>query len=177
MKRKILTIIAALAISTIPSEVVIADEICDTWLSEEYQQYCIDIGTEYGICPELLVAIIETESSGKAKATNGNCRGLMQVNLPYHKERMQRLGVTDLYDARQNILCGTDYLFELFQECEDVSWVLMTYNGSAKATSLYENGKMTKYSELILQRSFDLERLHEEQNKIETESQIECYEQ
>ena len=59
------------------------------------------------------MAIVEAESSGKADARNGGCIGLMQVYEKYHKDRMKRLGVTDLYDPYSNILVGTDILMEL----------------------------------------------------------------
>ena len=39
-----------------------------TYLSEEIQESCVKYGEEYGICPELLVAIIERESSGRPDA-------------------------------------------------------------------------------------------------------------
>ena len=35
----------------------------DTDLPEEYQQYCEEIGQSYGICPELLEAIIDNLST------------------------------------------------------------------------------------------------------------------
>ena len=35
----------------------------DTYLSEEIQDACVEIGTDYGICPELLMAMIEKELS------------------------------------------------------------------------------------------------------------------
>ena len=66
----------------------------DTWLSPEIQGYCEEIGEEYSICPELLEALIETESSGNPQATCGNCRGLMQVNPDIHKDRMKRFFVS-----------------------------------------------------------------------------------
>jgi len=37
----------------------------DTWITEEAQGACVKYGEEYGICPELLMAIIERESSGE----------------------------------------------------------------------------------------------------------------
>ena len=75
----------------------------DTFIPQEYVAYCEEIGREYGICPELLEAIMESESSGNPQAGNGNCKGLMQVNTQYHKGRMAKLGVDDIYDAKGNI--------------------------------------------------------------------------
>ena len=42
----------------------------DTWIAKEYQKYCETIGQQYNICPELLMAMIEQESSGEAKVIN-----------------------------------------------------------------------------------------------------------
>lgn len=110
------------------------------------------------------MAIIEHESSGQADATNGGCKGLMQINEKYHTERMKRLGVTDIYEPYGNILVGCDYLAELFEEYEDMSVVLMKYNGTPDALArTYEN--CTEYAKNIMSRTMELERLHEEKEK------------
>lgn len=132
----------------------------DTFISEEYQTYCEEIGNQYGICPELLEAIMESESSGNATAENGSCKGLMQINMKYHKERMKKLGVTDIYDGRENILLAADYLVELFEEYGDIGTVLMVYNGSSDAIERGAQGDYTEYATKIMKRSEQLERLH-----------------
>ena len=133
----------------------------DTYIEKEYQEYCVEIGESYGICPELLMAMIESESSGIPDAANGSCKGLMQVSERWHKDRMERLGVTDIYDPYGNILAATDYLRELFEKYEDVGMVLMVYNGDSRATD-YAEGKceLSGYATKILDRSAELERLH-----------------
>ena len=135
-------------------------ESADTFLPAEYVAYCEEIGGQYGICPELLEAIMESESSGNHKAQNGNCKGLMQINVTYHKNRMSKLGVTDIYDARGNILTAADYLAELFLEYGDVGTALMVYNGSKGAVSRGKEGNYTEYASKIVRRSEQLERLH-----------------
>lgn len=132
----------------------------DTFVPAEYVTYCEEIGKQYGICPELLEAIMESESSGNSNAQNGNCKGLMQINVTYHQQRMQKLGVTDIYDARGNILVAADYLTELFREHEDIGTVLMVYNGSGDAIERGERGDHTEYAQKIIKRSEQLERLH-----------------
>ena len=133
----------------------------DTFISQEYVAYCEEIGRQYGICPELLEAIMESESSGNPRARNGNCKGLMQINEVYHKKRMQKLGVTDIYHERSNILLAADYLVELFAEHGDLGTALMVYNGSKNALSRGEQADYTKYAETIMKRSEQLERLHQ----------------
>lgn len=129
----------------------------ETIISETAYEACTEYGEKYGICPELLMAIIERESDGNPRAKNGNCKGLMQVSVRWHKDRMKNLGVTDIYDERGNILVGTDYLAELFKKHKEVSLVLMVYNGDSQAL---EEGYISDYATEILKRSAELERLH-----------------
>lgn len=134
----------------------------DTYISEEIQEVCVKYGEEYGICPELLMAVIEKESSGRPKVVSSmGCVGLMQINPKYHTERMERLGVTDLTDIDSNVHMGTDYLVELFKEHGDIYLVLMCYNmGEHRAKKLYEAGEYSDYAVSIAQRSAELEMLH-----------------
>lgn len=133
----------------------------DTYLSEEIQEACVKYGEEYGICSELLMAIIEHESSGRPNAQNGDCKGLMQVNEIVHADRMEQLGVTDIYSVDGNVHLGTDYLMELFEEHGDIHLVLMSYNmGPSRAKELYEQGKYGKYALSVSARAEQLERLH-----------------
>lgn len=132
----------------------------DTYIDIDLIEYCNEVGEEYGVCPELLEAIIETESSGRADAVNGSCKGLMQVNESSHKDRMKRLGISNIYDKRGNIIVATDYLLELFEKYEDVGTVLMVYNGTSNAVKRGEQGDYTQYAQKIMQRSRELERLH-----------------
>ena len=62
-----------------------------TYISEDAQEACVKYGEEYGICPELLMAMIELESSGRPDAESGGCKGLMQISDRWHKDRMERL--------------------------------------------------------------------------------------
>ena len=136
-------------------------DIKETYISEEIQTACIEIGYIYNICPEFLMAIIETESSGNPNAENGTCKGLMQISERWHQDRMRRLGVTNIYDVYGNILLGADYISELQERYEDIGLILMIYNGDSKAND-YKNGTVpiSKYAEKILNRAADLERLH-----------------
>lgn len=133
----------------------------DTYLSDRIISACEVIGNEYAICPELLEAIIEKESSGSQYASNGGCMGLMQISEKWHKDRMQRLGVTDIFDVEGNILVGTDYLAELFEEYEDPGMVLMVYNGDSRAESFGKGeAGLSSYASWILNRAAELEELH-----------------
>ena len=128
----------------------------ETYLSEEIQNYCIYYGEKYGINPYLIEAMIETESGGNKDATNeeSGCKGLMQIDERWHQERMEKLGVTDLYDIGSNILVGTDYISELIGRCNnDYGRALMIYHGEKNALTKEE---YSNYATKILNRSNEL---------------------
>ena len=160
MKNKITLAAIAFAITFLITFLSANGFEADTYIAEEYQAYCEEIGEMYCVCPELLMAMIETESSGNPDATNGTCKGLMQVSGKWHKDRMKRLGVKDIYDPYGNILVATDYLIELAEKYEDVGLVLDVYNGNSKAMRNAENGILSDYATKILYRAEMLERIH-----------------
>lgn len=126
----------------------------------EINEYIVDICEQHTICPELVQAMIETESNYDIDAENGDCKGLMQVSQKWHKDRMDKLDVTDIMRPYSNILVGVDYLAELSEKYE-VGLALMIYNGGYKyAMSIYEKGELSSYAEKILERSAELEKKH-----------------
>ena len=159
-----LMILAVAITAFMATPIATSAESQETYISEEIQAYCVEVGEEYGVCAELLMAIIESESSGRPTAVNGDCKGLMQVSQKWHYDRMERLGVSDLYDPYGNILVATDYLVELFEKHGDLPLVLMIYNGDSKAYEHYENGTLSAYAEKIMNRSYELEEVHGKHN-------------
>ncbi len=142
-----------------PLKVYACDE---TYISDSSYKACIEYGEEYNICPELLMAIIEKESGGQADAENGSCKGLMQINVDCHTERMEKLGCIDIFDEKQNIHVAADYLAELSMKYEDVCLVLMCYNmGESGASELFDRGiYSSEYAVKICERAEELERQH-----------------
>lgn len=135
----------------------------DTYISDEIQMLCVLIGNETGYCPEFLMSIIEAESSGRQYAENGPCKGLMQINTDWLEiaEYMAQHGYTDIYDYETNIRLGC---FVLDQKREiygdDIYAVLMAYNGSSNVSERVENGDYTDYAVGVVDRTWELERLH-----------------
>ena len=127
---------------------------------EEWRDYIEIVAADYNICPELVEAVIERESSWRPDAVNGPCIGLMQINPAHHAERMERLGVEDLLDPYDNILAGTDFLAELFQKFEDTYGVLMFYNAGYAGLREWIAGKYSDYAVEVAARSAELEREH-----------------
>lgn len=99
----------------------------------------------YGLNPDIVKAIIEEESGWceSAEGDNGNSIGLMQIQERWHKERMKRLGVTNLYDSEQNVTVGCDILSELLNKYGNYKDALSVYNSG----NIYD-GK--QYAERIL---------------------------
>lgn len=161
-RKNIITVLLAMLMiaQCIRSPTTTEAGVKDTYISKTAYDACMKYGKECGICPELIMSIIETESHGDPKAKNGSCKRLMQVSERWHKDRMKKLGVKSLYDERRNIHVGTDYLAELFDKYSDVATVLMIYHGEKNAISKSKSGKISHYAKTILERSAQLEKIH-----------------
>lgn len=131
---------------------IIDDEIP---LTEDEQRTIQDICNEYNVCYELVLALIERESAyhRDAVSASGTCHGLMQINPAFHD-------CEGLYEVESNVRAGVKYLARLFNEHEDTGLVLDIYRGDKKAFERYENGQMSGYAKIILERSEELERRH-----------------
>lgn len=128
--------------------------------AEVTQNEIAEIAESYSLCPELVEALIFHESRGiEDVVSKAGCIGLMQVNPKWHKDRMERLNVTDLKDGKSNVLVGCDYLAELFDTYEDVQMVLDAYNGNLRPESWYES-HTSYYAKVILDKSAELEAEH-----------------
>lgn len=161
MKKKIIAFAAAVLIACCLFSGKTTDASTgETWIGADEIAICEEVGAEFSICPEFLEAIIEAESSGQQYARNGECVGLMQVNKRLHAGRAKKLGVSNIYDKRGNVRVGADLLLELFEKYEDPGLVLMKYNGFSKAEEYAARGEYTKYATKILNRSYELERVH-----------------
>lgn len=99
----------------------------------------------YRLDPNLVLAVIETESSFDPKALSPkNAQGLMQL-IP---KTAARFGVTDVWDPRQNLKGGMAYLRWLLDYFGgDVRLALAGYNAGEKAVKRY--GGIPPYPETI----------------------------
>lgn len=74
---------------------------------------------ESGIDYELALAVVWKETTFRnIVGDGGNSFGYMQVQPRWHRDRMERLGVTDLMDPFGNFRVGCDYLAELLEKYE-----------------------------------------------------------
>ena len=106
--------------------------------------YIVDSSRRYAIDPLLIYSQMHQESSFKLRATsNKGASGLMQL-MPGTARRM---GVTNIYDAKQNIEGGVKYmrlLLDMFGQ--DVNLALAGYNAGEGAVMKYGN-QIPPYSE------------------------------
>ena len=113
----------------------------DVPLDDELQFFIINVCSEHHIDPAVVMAVIDTESDFNADAIgdNGASFGLMQIQERWHRERMDKLGVTNLLDPYQNVVVGIDYLVELLESYDgDMTKALIAYNaGQLGAYNLY----------------------------------------
>lgn len=156
MQRKIILLLLAL-ITAVGSGMTAHANPID--VPPEVVEISEELGAQYDICPELIQAICFKESSFQSDAENGGCVGIMQVAPKWHRDRMCRLGAADLFDVKQNMLVGVDYLSELIEQYEDVSVALMLYNGDSTAENVLSGIKeISDYADEILAISEELER-------------------
>lgn len=129
-------------------------------LPEEIQEYTYEVCRRYEIPVEIVFAMMKRESKFDSKAVgdNGKSFGYMQIMKKWHEERMERLGVDDLMNPKENILVAVDYLSDLYKRYGDMTCALMAYNcGPSTAKKLWDSGvKSTKYSEEVLRYSEDI---------------------
>lgn len=116
-------------------------------LDHDLQAYIIRTCYEYGMDPALIMALIQKESAFDASAIGGggDSAGLMQVQEKWHRERMERLGATDLLDPYQNTLVGIDYLAELLDKYS-VADALTAYNSGSPGESAYAEAVLENYA-------------------------------
>lgn len=131
----------------VPQEII---DACEKW------------GAAYGISPELMEADAYVESRYQSNAVNaaGTCHGCWQIYEYYHRDRMNKLGVTSLHDVDQCAHVMADYFSELCEEYEDASLALMVYHGEKDAEWKYEQGIMSNYAQEVLDKAYSLEEYH-----------------
>lgn len=155
----IAAIIAVIAVSSnkteasaVTAKVTLYDVPIDIDLLDHIQGLCAD----YEIPVEIVLAVIEKESSYNEKAVSAvGAKGLMQIIPEYHQDRMKRLKCSDLFDPMQNVTVGMDFLAELLEKNNgNIHKALTAYNyGQNGANKLFfSKGKeSSNYSRKVLE--------------------------
>ncbi len=102
--------------------------------TDAYSSIIAAASTAYGLDEDLIRAVIQAESSFNTNAvSSAGAEGLMQL-MP---GTAASLGVTDSFDARQNIFAGTQYLSKQIERFGDIRLALAAYNtGPSRVASL-----------------------------------------
>lgn len=132
------------------------------YFPEKMQVYTYCVCKQYGVRYDLVVALIEKESGYKFDEVgdDGHSIGYMQIYEEWHKDRMERLNVTDLRNPYQNVLVGIDYLSELIERYGTVQDALAAYNYGEQGAkrNLWKKGiYVYEYNQTIMNRMKEIE--------------------
>jgi soluble lytic murein transglycosylase-like protein len=103
---------------------------------QRYSPMIADAARTHGVDPRLVAAVVRRESAWNPNAVSHvGAGGLMQL-MP---ATARFLGVTDVFDARQNIFGGTRYLRTLLDTFDgDLDLTLAAYNAGPGAVQKYK---------------------------------------
>lgn len=131
----------------------------DTIIDDDIVEIICDEAENAGVSSNLMVALCETESGGNPNATGySGDTGLFQIIPEYHRDRMYKLGVNNLYDPQQNTRVAADILKDLSEECNgDPYATLMFYNEGYNGKHKAQNGYYSSYAKRVVNRYLELE--------------------
>ena len=118
-------------------------------LDQELQLHIISEAEAHNIDPAIILAMAFRETTYRTDAIGdgGNSYGLLQIQPKWHRERMQRLGCTNLLDPYQNVIVGIDYLAENLNRYGSIEAALTAYNRG------HYSGTVTSYAKDILSKA------------------------
>ena len=103
-------------------------------ITEDMDAIFQEAAAKYQVPVKLLQAVAKAESNFKPRAvSHAGAVGVMQLMPGTAKS----LGVSDPYDARQNIMGGAKYLKENLDRFQDVSLALAAYNAGPNRVTEY----------------------------------------
>lgn len=104
-----------------------------------------DATSEAGIPYELALAVISRETGYRnVIGDDGASTGYMQVQERWHRDRMDKLGVTDLSDPVSNFRVGCDFLGELLNKYPTEE-ALTAYNRGTPGKSEYASNVLKEW--------------------------------
>ena len=125
-------------------------------LPKDLQDYMFELCEEYNVPPALIIAMMERESRFNPNAlSRTNDYGYMQINKGNFEWLKNTLGISNLLDPKENILCGVYIISShLKKNNNNINNALMCYNcGAGGAARLWKQGTYsTAYSRAIIER-------------------------
>ena len=125
-------------------------------LNVELQQYAYEQCKSQGIPFDIFMGLMWKESKYDINAVSkdGRDKGICQIRESCHKEELERLGITDIMDPKQNIKAAVHILAPYVRQYEKESMhlALMCYNqGKGGAKTFWHRGiYSTNYSRDIV---------------------------
>jgi Rod binding domain-containing protein len=118
----------------IPSKTSINTQFLQSSISQ-WQTYINEASQKFGVDTNLIAAVIAQESAGNPSAVSPKgAKGLMQLMDSTASE----VGVSQVFQPRQNILGGTKYLKQLLDKYNgDETLALASYNAGPAAVDKY----------------------------------------
>jgi soluble lytic murein transglycosylase-like protein len=120
-----------------------------------------EAAAEYGLDPDLVRAVIRTESNFNPRAKSpAGAQGLMQIMPILARE----LGIKDAFDPRANVFGGTKYLSKLLDRHQgDIKLALASYNAGPRNVARYRGippfketrGYVKKITNLLAENAVD----------------------
>lgn len=111
--------------------------------ASDIQKWAQEASQEYGVDESLVRSVIQQESAGNSWAISPKgAKGLMQLM----DGTAQEMGVTQIWDGRQNVMGGTRYLKQLLTRFDgNETLALAAYNAGPEAVRMH--GGVPPYSE------------------------------
>lgn len=135
----------------------------------EMEGFARETARNLEISEELVLAVIDQESTWNVRADNGVCKGLMQLNPNTGKWCASQLGIEwNPFDYKCNIQCGTFYLRYIYDSYKAADWeesyatyaTLIAYNrGIAGANKWMQNHDIFSngYAKSVMNKKFRME--------------------
>ena len=128
----------------------------DISVPKDIQDYMFEICKQYNVPVTLIVAMMERESRFNPDAVSRtNDYGYMQIHKGNFEWLKNTLGISNLLDPKENILCGVYIISShLKKNNNNINNALMCYNcGAGGAARLWRQGTYsTAYSRAIIER-------------------------
>jgi len=123
------------------------DPLIGSKISSTIEKY----SKEYNIPPELIISIIEIESSFRPTVTSSqNCIGLMQINPKAHPEKIKDMSLYEVYHIDNNIRIGCQIFSEYYKSSKSIEGALPKYYGANNKE--YITKTLTSFTDMIMSK-------------------------